>query len=76
MNGLFGNCGGGGLFNHGNFGPNNGCNDCQSNGFDSCSIIIILLLLTCFCGCDFDWCTLIIIFLLLNCCGCGNNKCN
>ena len=68
MNGLFGNCNGGNMFGHGNCGLNNGCND----GFDCCTIILLLLLISC-CGCDIDWCTLIIIFILFNGCGFGNN---
>ena len=73
MNGLFGNCGGGNMFNHGN-GFYNGCNDNNNSGIDCCTIILLLLLTSC-CGCDIDWCTLIIIFVLFNSCefGCGHN---
>ncbi len=79
MNGLFGNCGcgcnrgfGGKLFgNRKQCGCDcNDCNDCcdKGCGFDCCSIILILLLLTCCCGCDIDWCNIIVLYLLLSCC--------
>ena len=80
MNGLFGGCGhnhdhgcGGGFGGfHNLFGKGkDGC------GLDCCTIILIIILLTCCCGCDIDWCTIIVIYLLFSCCGmfcCGEKE--
>lgn len=64
MNGLFGNFGCGGGF----FGRRDNC-DNKNCGMDCCTIILILLLLSCS-GCfDIDWCTIIVIYILFSC-GC------
>ena len=64
MNNIFGNFG---------CGCNKGCDTCDG-GFDSCWLIILLML----CGCckmdNIDPCTLILFLLFNNCC--GNDKHN
>lgn len=52
-------------------GCNNNCN--SGCGFNSCWIILLLLLL-CNCGCGADPCFIIVILLIL--CNCGNKGCD